>query len=285
MKPKRFVMQHEAELQQRYLQLLPFSPTSAQQRVSQEIINDLAQSKPMLRLLQGDVGAGKTLVAAIAALQAIEVDFQVAVMAPTEILAEQHYRSFVSWFEQLGISCVFLASKLSAKQRNEAIEQISNGQAQCIVGTHALFQKDVEYHKLGLAIIDEQHRFGVNQRLALKQKAPDGYQLHQLMMTATPIPRTLAMTVYADMDVSIIDELPPGRTPVKTVALSDQKRNHVISRIHEAVKQEQRQVYWVCTLIDESEEVQCQAAETAADILSEQLADCRHWTRVWPLKI
>ncbi|NVK21901.1 MAG: ATP-dependent DNA helicase RecG [Kangiellaceae bacterium] len=270
-----FAIQHSGALQQRYLELLPFKPTKAQQRVSQEIIDDISSNRPMLRLLQGDVGAGKTLVAAIAALQAIEAGFQVAIMAPTEILAEQHFNSFAQWFEQLGITCLFLVGKLTAKQRTDALQQIADGQAQCIIGTHALFQKDVEYQKLGLAIIDEQHRFGVNQRLALKQKAPDGYQLHQLMMTATPIPRTLAMTVYADMDVSIINELPPGRTPVKTVALSDQKRNQIIKSIHKAVKQEKRQVYWVCTLIDESEEVQCQAAETAANLLTEQLADCR----------
>ncbi|RDX36595.1 ATP-dependent DNA helicase RecG [Kangiella sp. HD9-110m-PIT-SAG07] len=264
-------MHSDGKLQDTLLQQLPFKPTKAQQRVSQEIIHDLQHSKPMLRLLQGDVGAGKTLVSAMAALQAIEAGFQVAIMAPTEILAEQHYLSFSQWMNELGVKTAFLISKLPAKQKNESLEQIASGKAQLIIGTHALFQKDVHYHKLGLAIIDEQHRFGVNQRLALKQKAPEGYQLHQLMMTATPIPRTLAMTVYADMDVSIIDELPPGRTPVQTVALSDQKREQIIQRITTACGEEERQVYWVCTLIDESEEVQCQAAETTANQLAEQL--------------
>ena len=264
-------MQTKGTLQDKLLSQLPFKPTNAQQRVSQEIIQDLETSKPMLRLLQGDVGAGKTLVSAMAALQVIEAGYQVAIMAPTEILAEQHYLSFSQWMEALGIRTTFLISKLPAKQKNESLAQIASGEAQLIIGTHALVQKDVHYNKLGLAIIDEQHRFGVNQRLALKQKAPEGYQLHQLMMTATPIPRTLAMTVYADMDVSIIDELPPGRTPVQTVALSDQKREQVIQRIATACGDENRQVYWVCTLIDESEEVQCQAAETTANQLAEQL--------------
>lgn len=263
------------KLQAQLLQQLPFQPTKAQQRVSLEIIKDLEQPHPMLRLLQGDVGAGKTLVAAQATLQAIEAGYQVAIMAPTELLADQHYQSFAQWFEPMNIPCVFLASKLTASQRKSALESIASGEAKLIVGTHALFQKGVEYHKLGLAIIDEQHRFGVNQRLMLKQKAPDGLQLHQLMMTATPIPRTLAMTVYADMDVSIIDELPPGRTPVQTVALSDQKRDQVIKRIETACRDENRQVYWVCTLIDESEEIQCQAAESAANQLTQQLPNCR----------
>ncbi|GAA4359520.1 ATP-dependent DNA helicase RecG [Kangiella marina] len=266
-----FVMSKSNKLQQGLLQQLPFSLTQAQSRVSAEIGHDLTKDKPMLRLLQGDVGAGKTLVAAMAALQAIEAGFQVAIMAPTEILAEQHYLSFSGWMEALGIETTFLVSKLPAKQKKEALEAIASGKSPLIIGTHALFQTEVSYHKLGFAIIDEQHRFGVNQRLALKQKAPQGFQLHQLMMTATPIPRTLSMTVYADMDVSIIDELPPGRTPVQTVALSDQRREQVIQRIATACQEEQRQVYWVCTLIDESEEVQCQAAETTASQLAEQL--------------
>lgn len=269
------VLKSSGKLQDQLLQQLPFKPTKAQQRVTQEIITDLEQPHPMLRLLQGDVGAGKTLVAAQAALQAIEAGYQVAIMAPTELLANQHYQSFGQWFEAMDTPCVFLASKLTASQRKSVLESIASGEAKLIVGTHALFQKGVEYHKLGLAIIDEQHRFGVNQRLMLKQKAPDGMQLHQLMMTATPIPRTLAMTVYADMDVSIIDELPPGRTPVQTVALSDQKREPVIKRIETACHDENRQVYWVCTLIDESEEIQCQAAESAANLLTQQLPNCR----------
>ena len=236
---KAALMRSKGALQQQLLNQLPFKPTNAQQRVSKEIVQDLERTKPMLRLLQGDVGAGKTLVSAIAALQAIEAGFQVAIMAPTEILAEQHYLSFSQWMNALGIRTTFLISKLPAKQKNESLQQIASGEAQLIIGTHALFQKDVRYDNLGLAIIDEQHRFGVNQRLALKQKAPQDYQLHQLMMTATPIPRTLAMTVYADMDVSIIDELPPGRTPVQTVALSDQKREQVIQRIATACGEEE----------------------------------------------
>ncbi|MBV34914.1 MAG: ATP-dependent DNA helicase RecG [Rickettsiales bacterium] len=270
-----FAMQGSGKLQRKLLEQLPFTPTAAQTRVSAEIIKDLSSDKPMLRLLQGDVGAGKTLVAAMAALQAIEAGYQVAIMAPTEILAEQHYLSFSTWMQELGISTTFLVSKLPAKDKKAALAEIAEGKSQLIIGTHALFQKEVQYHNLGFAIIDEQHRFGVNQRLALKQKAPDGYQLHQLMMTATPIPRTLSMTVYADMDVSIIDELPPGRTPVQTVALSDQRREQVIQRIATACQQENRQVYWVCTLIDESEEVQCQAAETTANQLSEQLPNLK----------
>lgn len=270
-----FAMQGSGKLQRKLLAQLPFTPTAAQTRVSAEIIKDLSSDKPMLRLLQGDVGAGKTLVAAMAALQAIEAGYQVAIMAPTEILAEQHYLSFSAWMQELGISTTFLVSKLPAKDKKAALAEIAEGKSQLIIGTHALFQKEVQYHNLGFAIIDEQHRFGVNQRLALKQKAPDGYQLHQLMMTATPIPRTLSMTVYADMDVSIIDELPPGRTPVQTVALSDQRREQVIQRIATACQQENRQVYWVCTLIDESEEVQCQAAETTANQLSEQLPNLK----------
>ncbi|AOE48911.1 ATP-dependent DNA helicase RecG [Kangiella sediminilitoris] len=262
-------------LQQQLISLLPFTLTQAQTRVTSEIIHDLQTSEPMLRLLQGDVGAGKTLVAALAALQAIESGYQVAIMAPTEILAEQHFISFSQWMDNLGIETTFLVSKLPAKDKKLAMEKIANGEAKLIVGTHALFQKEVSYHKLGFAIIDEQHRFGVNQRLALKQKAAEGFQLHQLMMTATPIPRTLAMTVYADMNVSVIDELPPGRTPVQTVALSDQRRDQVIRRIATACQDENRQVYWVCTLIDESEEVQCQAAETTASQLAEQLPNLK----------
>ncbi|GAA0206850.1 ATP-dependent DNA helicase RecG [Kangiella japonica] len=270
-----FAMQGAGELQRKLLEQLPFTPTAAQTRVSAEIIKDLSSDKPMLRLLQGDVGAGKTLVAAMAALQSIEAGYQVAIMAPTEILAEQHYLSFSGWMGELGISTTFLVSKLPAKDKKAALAEIAEGKSQLVIGTHALFQKEVQYKNLGFAIIDEQHRFGVNQRLALKQKAPNGYQLHQLMMTATPIPRTLSMTVYADMDVSTIDELPPGRTPVQTVALSDQRREQVIQRIATACQQENRQVYWVCTLIDESEEVQCQAAETTANQLSEQLPNLK----------
>ncbi len=270
-----FIMRNDGELNNKLLELLPFKPTMAQQRVVSEISKDLQSSRPMLRLLQGDVGAGKTLVAAMSAFQAIESGFQVALMAPTEILAEQHFNGFNHWCDSLGIKVAFLVGKLKASERRESLELIKSGEAQLVIGTHALFQEEVEYHNLGLAIIDEQHRFGVKQRLALKNKAPENKQLHQLMMTATPIPRTLAMTAYADMDLSIIDELPPGRTPVKTIAITEQKREQVIQRIEEACLNEKRQVYWVCTLIEESEEIQSQAAETTANLLAEQLPNCR----------
>ncbi|WP_251358595.1 ATP-dependent DNA helicase RecG [Kangiella sp. TOML190] len=270
-----FVMRNKGELVQKLLALLPFKPTKAQRRVVSEISQDLQSNRPMLRLLQGDVGAGKTLVAALCALQAIESGFQVALMAPTEILAEQHLNSFKAWCDSLEIELAFLVGKLKAAQRRESLAAIQSGQAQLVIGTHALFQEEVAYHKLGLAIIDEQHRFGVKQRLALKNKAPENKQLHQLMMTATPIPRTLAMTAYADMDLSIIDELPPGRTPVKTIAISEQKRDQVMQRMEDACLHEKRQVYWVCTLIEESEEIQSQAAETTANLLAEQLPNCR----------
>lgn len=270
-----FIMRNDRKLNQQLLGILPFEPTQAQLRVTAEISHDLQSSRPMLRLLQGDVGAGKTLVAAMAAFQAIESGFQVALMAPTEILAEQHFNGFQAWCEQLGIKVAFLVGKLKAAERRESLELIQSGEAQLVIGTHALFQEEVEFHNLGLAIIDEQHRFGVKQRLALKNKAPENKQLHQLMMTATPIPRTLAMTAYADMDLSIIDELPPGRTPVKTIAISEQKRDQVIQRIEDACLNEKRQVYWVCTLIEESEEIQSQAAETTADLLATQLPSCR----------
>lgn len=270
-----FVMRNDGSLNKKLLEFLPFTPTNAQKRVVAEIGQDLHSSKPMLRLLQGDVGAGKTLVAAMSAFQAIESGFQVAIMAPTEILAEQHFNGFSNWCESLGIKVAFLVGKLKAAERREALAQIQSDEAKLIIGTHALFQDEVEYHNLGLAIIDEQHRFGVKQRLALKNKAPENKQLHQLMMTATPIPRTLAMTAYADMDLSIIDELPPGRTPIQTIAISEQKRDEVIQRIEEACLNEKRQVYWVCTLIEESEEIQSQAAETTANLLAEQLPNCR----------
>ncbi len=274
-KDSAFVMVNKGKLNRNLLARLPFTPTKAQARVSAEIMQDLQSIKPMLRLLQGDVGAGKTLVSALAAFHAIESGFQVAVMAPTEILAEQHLNSFKNWCQQLGIKIAFLVGKLKAAERRESLALIATGEAQLVVGTHALFQAEVAFHNLGLAIIDEQHRFGVKQRLALKNKAPQGKQLHQLMMTATPIPRTLAMTAYADMDLSIIDELPPGRTPIQTIAISEQKRDQVIERIENACLDENRQVYWVCTLIEESEEIQSQAAETTANLLAQELPKCR----------
>ncbi|WP_225775777.1 ATP-dependent DNA helicase RecG [Pseudomonas sp. Marseille-Q5115] len=258
----------------RYLANLGFSPTGAQQRVGKEISYDLSQNAPMLRLVQGDVGAGKTVVAALAALQAIEAGYQVALMAPTEILAEQHYINFQRWFEPLGIEVAWLAGKLKGKTRQAALERIAAG-APMVVGTHALFQPEVRFHRLALAIIDEQHRFGVQQRLALRQKGVDGRLCpHQLIMTATPIPRTLAMSAYADLDTSVLDELPPGRTPVNTVLVADSRRIEVIERVRAACA-EGRQAYWVCTLIEESEELTCQAAETTFEELTSALGELR----------
>lgn len=249
-----------------FLHNLGFTPTGAQQRVGAEIAWDLRQNAPMLRLVQGDVGAGKTVVAALAALQALEGGYQVALMAPTEILAEQHFLNFSKWLAPLNIEVAWLAGKLKGKARSHALEQIASG-VPMVVGTHALFQDEVQFHNLALAIIDEQHRFGVQQRLALRKKGVDGvYSPHQLIMTATPIPRTLAMSAYADLDTSVLDELPPGRTPVNTLVLSDTRRSEVIERVRAACL-EGRQAYWVCTLIEESEELTCQAAEsTFADL-------------------
>ncbi|SFT93867.1 ATP-dependent DNA helicase RecG [Halomonas saccharevitans] len=258
-------------LQARFLTQLPFSLTGAQRRVLDELAADLARQVPMLRLVQGDVGSGKTVVAAMAALSAIAADCQAAMMAPTEILAEQHYRTFSAWFEPLGIEVAWLSGKLKGKARLDAKAAISDGRARMVVGTHALFQGDVHFQRLGLAIIDEQHRFGVHQRLALREKGEaGGLTPHQLVMTATPIPRTLAMSAYADLDVSVIDELPPGRTLVKTVVMPDERRPEVMARIRHACA-EGRQAYWVCTLIEESEALQCQAAEATRDELTETL--------------
>ncbi|MBE0488531.1 MAG: ATP-dependent DNA helicase RecG [Halomonas sp.] len=260
-------------LQARFLTQLPFSLTGAQRRVLDEIGTDLAREVPMLRLVQGDVGSGKTVVAAMAALSAIAGDCQAAMMAPTEILAEQHYRAFRDWFEPLGIEVAWLSGKLKGKARLDTKAAIQDGRARMVVGTHALFQGDVHFQRLGLAIIDEQHRFGVHQRLALREKGEaGGLTPHQLVMTATPIPRTLAMSAYADLDVSVIDELPPGRTPVKTVAMPDERRPEVVARIRHACA-EGRQAYWVCTLIEESEVLECQAAEATRDELTEALPE------------
>ncbi|UCJ17950.1 ATP-dependent DNA helicase RecG [Pseudomonas sp. MM211] len=258
------------KLPKQFLDNLGFKPTGAQQRVGAEIAYDLSQSEPMLRLVQGDVGAGKTVVAAFAALQAIEAGYQVALMAPTEILAEQHYLNFTRWLQPLGLETAWLAGKLKGKARVAALEQIAAG-APMVVGTHALFQEEVRFRNLALAIIDEQHRFGVQQRLALRQKGVGGrLSPHQLIMTATPIPRTLAMSAYADLDTSILDELPPGRTPVNTVLVADSRRFEVVERVRSACN-EGRQAYWVCTLIEESEELTCQAAETTYEDLSAAL--------------
>ncbi|MDP2748728.1 ATP-dependent DNA helicase RecG [Pseudomonas sp.] len=257
-------------LPQQYLANLGFTPTGAQQRVGAEIAYDLSQSEPMLRLVQGDVGAGKTVVAAFAALQALEAGYQVALMAPTEILAEQHFINFSKWLAPLGLEVAWLAGKLKGKARASALEQIAAG-APMVVGTHALFQDEVRFAKLALVIIDEQHRFGVQQRLALRQKGIGGRMCpHQLIMTATPIPRTLAMSAYADLDTSILDELPPGRTPVNTLVIADSRRLEVVERVRLACN-EGRQAYWVCTLIEESEELTCQAAETTFEDLSAAL--------------
>jgi len=281
----------DSKIESTFLASLPFSPTNAQQRVVGEIRLDLAKSQPMMRLVQGDVGSGKTLVAALAALTAISHGYQVALMAPTEILAEQHAINFARWFESLGIKTGWLAGKTKAKARREALEKIANGEMQMILGTHALFQEQVEFNHLSLVIIDEQHRFGVHQRLSLREKGVvDGNYPHQLIMTATPIPRTLAMTAYADLDTSVIDEQPPGRTPITTVAISDSRRDDVIERIRQACvtttnanredknssedhQNSTRQAYWVCTLIEESEVLECQAAEDTATYLQAQLPE------------
>ena len=249
---------------------LPFDLTGAQQRVMKDITADMATSIPMLRLVQGDVGAGKTLVAAGAAGYALDSGWQVAVMAPTEILAEQHLVNFKNWFEPLGIGVGWLAGKQTAKQRREALEAVAENTVQVVVGTHALFQEQVQFAKLGLVIIDEQHRFGVEQRMALTNKGVANSTPHQLIMTATPIPRTLAMSMYGDMDTSIIDELPPGRTPITTVTIDRNRRDEVIERI--AVNCEAgRQAYWVCSLVEESSVLDAQAAEATYEDLNERL--------------
>lgn len=254
------------ELLTKLKQKFGFQLTDAQQRVSEEVSADLQKPVPMLRLVQGDVGSGKTVIAALAAAQAVGNGFQVALMAPTEILAEQHFHSFCQWFDSLGVTVGWLSGKQKVAQRREQLAAAASGESQIIVGTHALFQDDVCFADLGLTIIDEQHRFGVHQRLSLREKSRDGRQSHQLIMTATPIPRTLAMSAYADLDCSIIDQLPPGRTPVQTVVISNQRRAQVIERVKQACA-DGRQVYWVCTLIEESEALEAEAAEATADAL------------------
>jgi len=258
---------------------LPFELTAAQQRVVNEIKQDLNQPHPMQRLVQGDVGSGKTIVAAMAALQAVEAGFQVAVMAPTELLAEQHRINFTQWLSALDVSVFWLSGKTKGTTRKDTLAAMNDGSAQVIVGTQALFQEGVEFRQLGLVIIDEQHRFGVHQRLSLRNKGAtddmhgESYP-HQLVMTATPIPRTLAQTAYADLEVSIIDELPPGRSPVETVVISEQRRDEVVARTHKAC-QGGRQAYWVCPLVEESEKLQCQAAQETAEALQMALPDLR----------
>jgi ATP-dependent DNA helicase RecG len=257
----------------RFLHSLPFKPTGAQTRAWHDIERDLSQSSPMLRLVQGDVGCGKTLVAALAALRAVEAGFQVAVMAPTELLAEQHARNFTGWLAPLDMHPALITGKRSAAARTRALSDLASGEVKIAIGTHALFQQEVEFHRLGLAIVDEQHRFGVHQRLLLREKGlASGRYPHQLIMTATPIPRTLAMTAYADLDVSVIDELPPGRTPVRTVALQENRRDEVVVRIRDACRQK-RQAYWVCPLVEESDQLNAQAAEETAAALAEALRE------------
>ena len=265
-----------------FMRVLPFELTAAQQRVLDEIRADLRQSHPMQRLLQGDVGSGKTVVAALAAAQAIDSGFQAALMAPTEILADQHFRKIAAWMEPLGVTVTWLTGSLKKKDKQAAKASIESGAAQLVIGTHALIQEEVEFAKLGLVIVDEQHRFGVDQRLALRNKgledAGSGEAVqtvpHQLMMSATPIPRTLAMTYYADLEVSVIDSLPPGRTPVITRVIDQNRRDEVIERVHAAAL-EGRQVYWVCPLIEESEALQLQTATDTHATLAAALPDLR----------
>ena len=252
-----------------------FKLTDAQARVSAEVAADMMQSSPSMRLVQGDVGSGKTVIAALAATHTHENDLQTALMAPTELLAEQHFINVSGWLNPLGIKTAWLSGRVTGKKREQTLAGIATGDAGVVIGTHALFQKDVHFKSLGLVIVDEQHRFGVHQRLALREKGTDGnFSPHQLVLTATPIPRTLSMSMYADMDVSVIDELPPGRTPITTRVMSDEKRVSVISRVADACA-EGRQAYWVCTLIEESEALQCQAAEVTAEELQQQLPDVR----------
>lgn len=259
-------LQPSATLFAQFIHKLPFKLTAAQQRVAEEIFSDLQKNEPMLRLVQGDVGSGKTVVAALACLQAAANDRQTALMAPTEILAAQHYAQFTQWLEPLGIHCVLLTGSTKTKARREILEKVADGTAQIVIGTQALFQDEVQFQQLALVITDEQHRFGVRQRLALQQKGQHHALPHQLIMTATPIPRTLAMSAYADLDCSVIDERPPGRTPIQTVAIDNQRRDVVIERLRGACL-EKKQAYWVCTLIEESDVLQCQAAEATAETL------------------
>jgi ATP-dependent DNA helicase RecG len=259
----------------RFLQSLPFSLTGAQQRAWSDVEHDLRQPSPMLRLVQGDVGSGKTVVAALAALRAVEGGFQAAVMAPTELLAEQHARNFVHWLAPFEVRLTTLTSQQSLATRNRALSDLASGEAHIAIGTHALFQEGVQFKRLGLAIVDEQHRFGVHQRLLLREKgATEGRYPHQLIMTATPIPRTLAMTAYADLDVSVIDELPPGRTPVQTVALPETRRDEIVLRIRDACRVK-KQAYWVCPLVEESDVLEAQAAEETARVLTEALSELK----------
>jgi ATP-dependent DNA helicase RecG len=265
----------EPSLVKAFLNSLPFQLTQAQLKVMAEIAVDCNLAHPMLRLVQGDVGSGKTIVAAYAALLALSAGYQVAIMAPTELLAEQHTRNFSGWFKDFAIQVTLLTSQVKGNSRKEILQMLSDGSAQIIIGTHALFQDEVSFNRLGLIIIDEQHRFGVHQRLALRAKGQQGgIRPHQLVMTATPIPRTLAMLQYSDLDISIIDQLPPGRKPVTTSVIPNERRNEVINRINDWVANK-KQAYWVCTLIEESELLQCEAAEKTAERLAAALPNVR----------
>ncbi|MET1256829.1 ATP-dependent DNA helicase RecG [Aliikangiella maris] len=285
-KVKKSIQQHQAyaikkphSSSEKFLQSLPFKLTNAQQRVIQEIRQDLQHSYPMMRLVQGDVGSGKTLVAAMCMLDVVGAGLQAVIMAPTEILAEQHFKSFTQWFKPWQITTCLLTSKMPAAEKRAALAAIEQGDAQMIIGTHALFQQQVSFNQLALVVIDEQHRFGVEQRKTLLEKGlaanNQQYQPHQLVMTATPIPRTLAQTAFADLDLSVIDERPPGRKPITTIVMDETKRAQLIERVRANCITENRQVYWVCTLIDESEELQCQAAEVTHQQLQQALPELK----------
>ncbi len=258
-----------------FIGALPFELTGAQDRVSKEILDDLSKPHPMMRLIQGDVGSGKTVVAAVACLKAIACGVQAAIMAPTELLAEQHWRTFSEWFRPLGIEPAWLSGSQRVAARRASLESIADGRAQLAIGTHALFQEGVTFNELALVVIDEQHRFGVHQRMALRDKGKSsGGHPHQLVMTATPIPRTLAMAAYADLDTSVIDELPPGRQPISTIAIPDARRTEVIERVRSACASGQ-QAYWVCPLIEESDVLDYQAAEASYQALTDALPELR----------
>jgi ATP-dependent DNA helicase RecG len=263
------------QLAARFLSRLPFPLTQAQNRALRDVNADVSSTQPMVRLLQGDVGSGKTVVAAAAAARAAGSGFQAALMAPTELLAEQHWRNFCEWFHPLQITVALISGSQPARARRSALEAVASGEVRIVVGTHALFQEGIDFARLALIIVDEQHRFGVQQRLQMQEKGrKQGRFPHQLIMTATPIPRTLAMTAYADLDISVIDELPPGRTPVKTVVVPEQRRDEIVARIVQSCRQG-RQVYWVCPLIEESDELRSQAAEETAATLAEALPEVR----------
>ena len=270
-----FSLEDSQQLATRFIDSLPFPLTGAQQRAFGEIDADLRGGTPMVRLVQGDVGCGKTIVAAAAAARAAGSGLQAALMAPTELLAEQHWRNFRDWFHPLHLPVALVSGSQPARTRRSALEAIATGEVRLVVGTHALFQEGIDFSQLALIIVDEQHRFGVQQRLRLQEKGrKQGRFPHQLIMTATPIPRTLAMTTYADLDISVIDEMPPGRTPVQTVVVTEQRRAEIVARILSACRAG-RQVYWVCPLIEESEELRYQAAEETAAVLAEALPELR----------